>query len=83
MLKIHHGRMEHKLNSKEKHNLGWMASLSNPNTKLKALHDTSMDEPYQSKRRIKKREYQISKERKWLKLEGPWYPFTGGGEAHP
>jgi hypothetical protein len=48
-----------------------MASLSNPNTKLKALHDTSMDEPYQSKRRIKKREYQISKERKWLKLERP------------
>jgi hypothetical protein len=36
-----------------------MASLSNPNTKLKALHDTSMDEPYQSK----KREYQISRER--------------------
>jgi hypothetical protein len=29
-----------------------MAYLSNPNTKLKALHDTSMDKPYQSKRII-------------------------------
>jgi len=31
--------MKHKLNSKKKHNLGRMASPSNPSTKLKAFHD--------------------------------------------
>jgi len=38
MSKTHHGRMEHKLNLKEKHNLGRMASPSNQSTKSKALH---------------------------------------------
>jgi hypothetical protein len=40
--------MEHKLNSEEKHNLSQITSLSNPNTKSKAINEKSMVEPYQS-----------------------------------
>jgi len=48
MPKTHHDRMEHKLNSEEKHNLSQITSLSNPNTKSKAINEKSMVEPYQS-----------------------------------
>jgi hypothetical protein len=40
--------MEHKLNSKEKHNLSQITSPSNPNTKSKAINEKSMVEPYHS-----------------------------------
>jgi hypothetical protein len=40
--------MEHKLNSKKKHNIGQMASPSNPSTKLKTYHDKSMVKLYHS-----------------------------------
>jgi hypothetical protein len=40
--------MEHKLNSEEKHNLSQITSLSNPNTKSKAINEKYMVEPYQS-----------------------------------
>jgi hypothetical protein len=42
MPKTHHGRMEHKLNLNEKHNLGRMASPSNPSTKSKPFHKKSI-----------------------------------------
>jgi hypothetical protein len=46
----HHGRMEYKLNSKEKHNIGRMASPSNPSAKLKTHHEKSMAKPYLNER---------------------------------
>jgi hypothetical protein len=48
MPKTHHDQMEHKLNSKEKRNLGQITSLSNPSIKSNAFNEKSMAEPYHS-----------------------------------